>query len=168
MTVEQVDRHLGLACYTLRRWMDQGPFLEAWAKTNTLLHLRRSADDAVLGKPAMDVPEGAASRSPDVITTNRATDETDDQRRDDAAPPHARRDRPATAATAATAAAAPKSDRDLIRLRHGEEAARVFDDLLRRHVPPDVVPEPVPPASAPPPPDDGAMVVQPFQAAVAG
>jgi len=40
----------------------------------------------------------------------------------------------------------PKSDRDLIRLRHGEEAARMFDDLLRRHAPPkDPAPEPVPP-----------------------
>jgi hypothetical protein len=145
MTTEEVERHLGMACHTLRRWMDEKPFMDAWAKTNRLLHLRRGADDAVLGKAAGARPEGM----PPDVPAHRATQEDATNDPDDAGGSRPRR------AREAAPAAQPKSDRDLVRLRHGEEAARAFEDLLRRHaapVHPGPAPESVPPASAPPPP----------------
>ena len=141
MTVEQVERHLGLACYTLRRWMDQKPFLEAWAKTNTLLHLRRGADDAILDGRSNAPSEAPPATSPPhqasaVDATTAAPDE-------DEVPPRVPRSR------APAAPPAPKSDRDLIRLRHGEEAARAFEDLLRRHAPAERAADPPPPGNPP-------------------
>jgi hypothetical protein len=165
MTVEQVERHLGLACYTLRRWMDQKPFLEAWAKTNTLLHLRRGADDAVLPRPTGDTPAGVPSpAAPAGAPGTSATGEDETNNDGDIDPPRPRRARDAAPPPR------PKSDRDLIRLRHGEEAARAFEDLLRRHAAPTSDAASPPPAATdlPPPPAAGAMVAQPSQAATAG
>jgi len=149
MTVEQVERHLGLACYTLRRWMDQKPFLEAWAKTNTLLQLRRGADDAILGKGAAAAEGNADAATSPAVAVGPSTSDAHalDPVNADRPVPRRERDRDRKRP-------APKSDRELIRLRHGEEAARAFDDLLRRHAPPQASepPSPAPPPLPAPPP----------------
>lgn len=180
MTTEEVERHLGMACHTLRRWMDEEAFLVEWAKTNTLLQLRRGADDAVLGKGEKSaVVADGASGGGDIATRlspSKSGDrggEAADERRETAS------DRGGDSAGGGAkpqaegrgrGGVAPKSDRDLIRLRHGEEAARAFEDLLRRHAAPVVgVPESAPPGSAPPPPSgEGGMAVQPVQGAASG
>ena len=150
-TTEQVERQLGLAKYTLRRWMDQPKFVVAWRQTNELLQLRATADTAILTARAAAEAKPSAETSdastPPPTSATLATNAVD-------APPRQRNE---------PAPRPPKSDRDLIRLRHGEEAARMFDDLLRRHAAP-AGGESAPASTDLPPP----IVVQPFQAADAG
>jgi hypothetical protein len=122
-TTEQVERQLGLASYTLRRWMDEPKFVVAWRQTNELLKLRAGADAAILTARAAaeSTPPAEASDAkadPPPPTTQGATDTLPRPRNEPAPRP-------------------PKSDRDLIRLRHGEEAARAFEELLRAHRPPE-------------------------------
>jgi hypothetical protein len=143
-TTGQVERQLRLAPYTLRRWMDQPKFVVAWRQTNELLKLRATADTAIL----------TARIAAETSTPEKAPDDANVPTPPPAesvpeAPPRPRHE---------PAPRAPKSDRDLIRLRHGEEAARAFDELLRAHRPPPgeaasaagSPPSPVPAATPPP------------------
>ena len=122
-TTEQVERQLGLAQYTLRRWMDQPKFVDAWRQTNELLKLRAGADAAILATRA------AAETKPPAETTDTKADTPQPTTSGVPDTPPNPRHEPGPRA--------PKSDRDLIRLRHGEEAARAFDELLRAHRAPD-------------------------------
>jgi hypothetical protein len=123
-TTEQVERQLGLAKYTLRRWMDEPKFVAAWEQTNELLKLRAGADAAILATRATAETSTPAKAPGDTTAPTDATEPVTD-----APPPPRPRHEPSPRA--------PKSDRDLIRLRHGEEAARAFDELLRAHRPPE-------------------------------
>jgi hypothetical protein len=130
-TTGQVERQLGLAPYTLRRWMDQPKFVVAWRQTNELLKLRATADTAILTARTAAETTAQAPKSPDANTPSPAESAPE-------APPRPRHE---------PAPRAPKSDRDLIRLRHGEEAARAVDQLLRAHR----APPPAPAAACGPP-----------------
>jgi hypothetical protein len=126
-TTEQVERQLGMAQNTLRRWMEDERFAKAWERTNRLLELRRGADAAILGKPdGAPAPGGAPSADPGTTVTSSAAASPDAT---DTVAPEPRRPRAATPAEPRP----PLTDRDRVRARHGEEAARAFEELLRRH-----------------------------------
>ena len=122
-TTEQVERRLGMARHTLRRWMAEAAFVEAWERTNEVLRLRRGADASIVVPPAGGGPGAAqAEEKPDDVPASvPAPGEVEPWDEHPGRPHHGAAPRPR------------RSDRDLIRARHGEEAARAFDELIRAH-----------------------------------
>jgi hypothetical protein len=160
-TTEQVERELRMARHTLRRWMDEPKFVTAWAQTNVLLGLRRGADDAIAPRPTSDGASAAPATGPRVEPTASVPIPGE------VGPGGEQPGRPHPNALAPRP---PKSDRDLIRARHGEEAARAFDELIRAHQRPATTPDRSTEAGVAPPSVDLNMPTapQPFAATPAG